>query len=168
MARALKVFRTPIGFHDAYVAAPTQKAALEAWGSERDLFARGIAERVDDPALTKAPLAHPGDVIRVLRQSPDEPPASRKRSPDRTTAEKKPRKPRPRPSRATLDRAEAALETLKREQQEEREALASEEAALAKHRRALEAKQMRAIASLETKVERAEATYRRALDRWRG
>lgn len=39
--RKLKVYRTPIGFHDAYVAAPSQKAALEAWGvetngSERD------------------------------------------------------------------------------------------------------------------------------------
>lgn len=28
----LKVYRTPIGFHDAYVAAPSQKAALKAWG----------------------------------------------------------------------------------------------------------------------------------------
>jgi hypothetical protein len=27
----LKVFRTPIGFHDAYVAAPSKKAALAAW-----------------------------------------------------------------------------------------------------------------------------------------
>jgi hypothetical protein len=30
MPRKLKVFRTPIGFHDAYVAAPSRKAALEA------------------------------------------------------------------------------------------------------------------------------------------
>ena len=30
----LKVYRTPIGFHDAYVAAPSQKAALDAWGSD--------------------------------------------------------------------------------------------------------------------------------------
>ena len=35
MARTgrLKVFRTSIGFHDAYVAAPSRKAALEAWGA---------------------------------------------------------------------------------------------------------------------------------------
>ena len=26
----LKVYRTPIGFHDAYVAAPSKKAALRA------------------------------------------------------------------------------------------------------------------------------------------
>jgi hypothetical protein len=40
----LKVYRTPIGFHDAYVAAPSKKAALEASGSDANLFVRGIAE----------------------------------------------------------------------------------------------------------------------------
>ncbi len=34
MARKLKVFRTPAGFHDAYVAAPSRKAALAAWGAD--------------------------------------------------------------------------------------------------------------------------------------
>ena len=63
----LKVYRTPIGFHDAYVAATSQKAALKAWGADADLFARGAAEVVTDPGLIDAPLAHPGEVIRVLR-----------------------------------------------------------------------------------------------------
>jgi len=67
MPRPLKVFRTAIGFHDAYVAAPTMKAALAAWGAERNLFASGRAERVTDPKLTKAALADPGKVIKVLR-----------------------------------------------------------------------------------------------------
>jgi predicted nucleic acid-binding Zn-ribbon protein len=44
----LKVFRTPIGFHDAYVAAPSQKAALEAWGADSNIFAQGIAEQVTE------------------------------------------------------------------------------------------------------------------------
>jgi hypothetical protein len=35
----LKAFRLPIGFHDAYAAAPSQKAAIEAWGSDKDVFA---------------------------------------------------------------------------------------------------------------------------------
>jgi hypothetical protein len=65
----LKVYRTPIGFHDAYVAAPSQKAALEAWGADVNLFASGIAEMVDDAALTRAPLNAPGIVVRVLRGS---------------------------------------------------------------------------------------------------
>jgi hypothetical protein len=69
MARAqkLKVYRTVAGFNDAYVAATSQKAALEAWGSVRDLFARGIAELVTDPALTAAPLASPGVVVKHSR-----------------------------------------------------------------------------------------------------
>jgi hypothetical protein len=63
----LKVYRTPIGFHDAYVAAPSQKAALEAWGSDADLFARGSAEVVTEAKLRKAPLERPGQVVKVLR-----------------------------------------------------------------------------------------------------
>lgn len=69
MARKLKVFRTPIGFHDADVAASSQKAALEAWGSDADLFGRGVAEVVTDEALTKEPLDHPGKVIKRPRGS---------------------------------------------------------------------------------------------------
>ena len=67
MPRKLKVFRTPIGFHDAYVAASSRKAALAAWGADADLFARGVAEEVTDPTLTAAPLARPGEVVRVVR-----------------------------------------------------------------------------------------------------
>jgi len=61
------VFRTPIGFHDAYVAAASQKAALEAWGSDSNLFAAGLAELVTDAKLTREALARPGEVIRKLR-----------------------------------------------------------------------------------------------------
>jgi hypothetical protein len=68
----LKVFRTPIGFHDAYVAVPSQKAALEAWGADSNLFAQGIAEVVTDAALAEAALARPGEVIRVARGSAEE------------------------------------------------------------------------------------------------
>lgn len=68
----LKVYRTPIGFHDAYVAAPSQKAALEAWGSAANLFARGSAVEVDDPELMKAPLRKPGEIVKVPRGSKKE------------------------------------------------------------------------------------------------
>ena len=68
----LKVFRTPIGFHDAYVAAPSRKAALEAWGADSNIFAQGIAEEVTDPKLMEEPLADPGTVIRRVRGSADE------------------------------------------------------------------------------------------------
>jgi hypothetical protein len=68
----LKVFRTPAGFHDAYVAAPSRKAALEAWGSDVDLFARGIAELVTDDELAREPLEHPGTVIKRSRGTAEE------------------------------------------------------------------------------------------------
>ena len=68
----LKVFVTPIGFHDAYVAAPSQKAALEAWGADSNIFAQGIAEQVTDPKLMEEPLASPGKVIKRVRGSADE------------------------------------------------------------------------------------------------
>ena len=50
----LKVFVTSIGFHDAYVAAPSQKAALEAWGADSNIFAQGIAEQVTDRSSWKS------------------------------------------------------------------------------------------------------------------
>ena len=102
MPRKLKVFRTPIGFHDAYVAATSRKAALAAWGSDADLFARGVAEEVTDPKLAKEPLAHPGEVIRLSR---GDLPAHLKALPKRNRAkapraepDAKPRKPKPPPN----------------------------------------------------------------------
>jgi hypothetical protein len=80
-AQKLKVYCTPIGFHDAYVAASSQKAALEAWGSDANLFARGVAEQVTDPRLMAEPLARPGKVIRKLRGTAEEQIAAREQSP---------------------------------------------------------------------------------------
>jgi hypothetical protein len=59
-------------FHDAYIAAPSQKAALAAWGSEANLFGLGMAELVTDEALTKQPLETPGKVIKLPRGSAEE------------------------------------------------------------------------------------------------
>ncbi|MEG3175726.1 hypothetical protein U1872_05755 [Sphingomonas sp. RB3P16] len=67
MGRKLKVFVVPAGFSDAYVAAPSRKAALAAWGSEHDLFARGVAQEVTDAALMAEPLAKPGEVVKRSR-----------------------------------------------------------------------------------------------------
>ncbi len=63
----LKVYCTPAGFHDVLVAAPSQKAALEAWGADSNLFARGIAELVTDPKLMAEPLERPGEVVKIPR-----------------------------------------------------------------------------------------------------
>lgn len=177
MARALKVFRTSTGFHDAYVAAPSRAAALRAWGSDHDLFARGAAEQIDDPGLMAEPLAHPGVVIRRSRGSLDEQlaalpenrprpkPAARVIDEPKTAPE--PKKPRPRPSRAKLDRAEAAVERLEAGHSAALARIAEREAALRRERRALEARHDRARAKAEAALDKATAGYDAALDRWR-
>ncbi|HUQ12749.1 MAG TPA: hypothetical protein VM055_00555 [Novosphingobium sp.] len=135
MPRKLKVFRTAVGFHDAYVAAPSRKAALEAWGTDKDLFARGVAEEVTDAALAKPALARPGEVIRVSRGGAREQiaalgkaPKPKKRVQPVELSMPPDRPPAARPSRATLDKAEAALERLRDEHQTAREALAERHA----------------------------------------
>src|SRR5215207_276752 len=84
-AKKLKVYRTPIGFHDAYVAAPSQKAALAAWGVDHNLFAKGMADVVTDPDLAKEPLSKPGTVIKRLRGTAAEQLAALASDPPRRT-----------------------------------------------------------------------------------
>ena len=64
MARKLKTFTTSAGFFDLAVAAPSMKAALEAWGSKNNLFQHGFAKVSDDPKIVAATMAHPGVVLR--------------------------------------------------------------------------------------------------------
>jgi len=64
MPRALKVFKTHIGFHDLIVAAPSMKAAATAWEASPRLFAQGFAEQTNEPDAVKAALAQPGLVLR--------------------------------------------------------------------------------------------------------
>jgi colicin import membrane protein len=64
MARKLKTYETSLGFFDLAVAAPSMKAALEAWGSKRNLFNKGFAKITDDPAIVAATMAKPGVVLK--------------------------------------------------------------------------------------------------------
>ena len=63
MAAKLKVFVTSDGLTDYVVAASSRPKALEAWGVHQDLFKQGAARETDDPALVKAALAQPGEVL---------------------------------------------------------------------------------------------------------
>lgn len=153
----LKVFKTPIGFHDAFVAAPSRKAALEAWGAGTDLFSAGIAEEVSDGGkAADAALAKPGEVVRLAREGGKDKGGARIKS-----GVTKSRKARP--SRAALDKAEAALAALDKKQSEERGELAREEEKLAKRKRAMEERQSRAREKAEAKLKAAETRYREAL-----
>lgn len=175
--RKLKVYRTPIGFHDAYVAAPSQKAALEAWGADANLFARGAAEAVTDPKLTKDPLSRPGQVIRVARGTAAEHIAALpkrtakvKASPGKaaTTARhaKKQRPPRPKPSRDKIDAAEHAMDEASARHAREASDLAEREAALSKERQALEAAQKKERERLQRQFDEAKKRYRAEMDKW--
>jgi hypothetical protein len=182
----LKVFRTPIGFHDAYIAAPTKKAAIEAWGTDKTIFQRGEAEEVTDPSLMADALASPGTVIKKLRGTAEEqiealgrvepaarPPKKGAAKNDarkaRTKATPKPPpKPKPRPSRDKLDAAEAALGEAEARHREERRALARREAELAKERREISKRHEQEAERLERQRDKARAAYEAAMTRWRG
>src|SRR6476646_7498449 len=64
MARKLKTYQTSLGFFDLAIAAPSMKAALEAWGADSDLFHQGAAKASDDPDVIAAAMEKPGVVLR--------------------------------------------------------------------------------------------------------
>jgi colicin import membrane protein len=64
MPRKLKTYQTSLGFFDLAVAAPSMKAAAEAWGSKTNDFKRGFAKETNDPAIVAATMAKPGVVLR--------------------------------------------------------------------------------------------------------
>ncbi len=192
MARVqkLKVFRTSIGFHDAYVAVPSQKAALEAWGSDKNLFASQAAEQVDDPELMREPLANPGKVIKRVRgtmaehlaalpndagsrakksRKPPSPSKSRSPNPANEPKGKKSRKvakPKPRPTRTELDEAEDELAAAISRHEDERAELAKRQAELDRDRQELKQQQKNERQESDRSVERARAKYKVAMGKW--
>ncbi len=173
-----------IGFHDAYVAAPSQKAALKAWGASGDLFASKMAERVDDPELMREPLAHPGEIIRRSRGTNAEqiaalpaaaPKATRSKTrPVGSDGEKhapkqKPERPKhPRPDRSALEAAERTLADLESRYRAEHHALARRQAELDRERRALETDHLTESGTATRALEKARAAYDAGMRKWRG
>ncbi|HEY8669789.1 MAG TPA: cell envelope biogenesis protein TolA [Terriglobales bacterium] len=64
MARKLKTYQTSLGFFDQAIAAPSMKAALEAWGADSNLFHQGAAKKSEDPDVIAATMAKPGVVLK--------------------------------------------------------------------------------------------------------
>lgn len=175
MAPKLKVFRTHLGFYDLIVAAPSQKAALTAWGAGSNLFAQGFASAVTDPQLTQAALAKPGVVLKRQFGSRDEfaesveslhaPKESQAESAARRAREKQDRAAAQRTARkeretareraqeerlAETRRAQAEWSAQKRRAQEERQAAKAEAADAAERRR----REERDAAAAERALER--------------
>lgn len=175
----LKVYSTSVGFYDALVAAPSQKAALKAWGTTTDLFGAGRASVVDDPDLQAEALAQPGKVVKRARgdeaamldfEAPSTPEPQSELAPKPKVKQPSRSKPKPAkstpppepPDRTKLDRAERDLADAERE-------IAAEEATLAKQRDDLEHRERevrraadKRLTDLRLAKGRAEAAYDRA------
>ncbi len=64
MAKKLKTYETSLGFFDLAIAAPSMKAALEAWGVDSNLFHQGVAKESTDPDVIAATTKKPGVVLK--------------------------------------------------------------------------------------------------------
>ena len=64
MARKLKTYQTSFGFFEQAIAAPSMKAALEAWSADSNLFHQGAAKESTDPNVIAATMAKPGVVLK--------------------------------------------------------------------------------------------------------
>lgn len=163
MARKLKTYQTSQGFYDLAIAAPSMKAALEAWGANSNLFHQGFAREADDPKIKAATLAKPGIVLRrpVGTQGPfseqsglptdldlEKPAASKKKPPKapKVAARKKAR------SGKADDRAERAAALAYEKEQRKREAESRRQQAAADKKRR----------KREQAVEKAQAAYDKA------
>ena len=65
MPRKLKTYQTSVGFFDLAIAAPSMKAAAEAWGSQIDVFRRGFASETHDPTIVNAKWHDPASFSNV-------------------------------------------------------------------------------------------------------
>jgi colicin import membrane protein len=158
MARKLNTYTTSAGFFDLAVAAPSMKAALEAWGAKTNLFHQGFAKRTDDPDIIAATIAKPGVVLRrpvgtddAFSEHPDLP----RHLPSRVKVRRRPvhRQTVAHASQPQADEkaAREAARAFEREQKRSEAARQREEAALKKQRERRE----RAIAVAEAALENA-------------
>src|SRR3954464_15926403 len=62
--RKLKTYQTSLGFYDLAVAAPSMKAALQAWGASSNLFHQGSSGETRDSKIIAATMVKPGIVLQ--------------------------------------------------------------------------------------------------------
>jgi hypothetical protein len=143
--RRLKVFQAQIGFYDTVVAAPSQAAALRAWGVHQDLFAAGQATVTDDAQAVEAAMARPETPLRRAVGSEDafalEPAGlpnvlhtAKKPAGAAIRTKPEPRPPKPAADRSALDAAQAALRKLDEDRKREEAALRRRQDELAAER----------------------------------
>jgi hypothetical protein len=163
MARKLKTYQTSLGFFDLAMAAPSMKAALEAWGADSNLFHQGVAKESDDPVVVAATLSKPGVILRrpvgsdgPFREHADLPRLSGNETRQRTakTRAKPKRQQRGKPDSKTARRAALEYEKAERLRESERR---KEESARRKQRERRE----RAVAKVQAALEKAQHDHDR-------
>ncbi len=162
MATKLKTYQASLGFFDMAIAAPSMKAALEAWGSKSNLFHQGFASEVDDPDVIAATIAKPGVILRrpVGSDGPFKEDAELPSDLSRDKVKNKPKKHRAKlgkPSDRKIDdqaTRKAAL-AYQREQKQRESQQRKDEAASAKERERRE----QAIAKAQAAFDEAERAH---------
>jgi len=171
--RKLKVFQAQFGFYDTVVAAPSQAAALKAWGTHQNLFASGEATVATDEAAIAAASAHPEIPLRRAVGSKDafalEPtslpkvPDAPKKPPGKSAIKPEAAAPkRPPADRSTLDAAEKALAALDARRKTEEAAFRKEEDELEARREAAQSAYVEARKAATAKVVDERTAYRDA------
>lgn len=162
MARKLKTYQTSLGFYDLAIAAPSMKAALEAWGAGSNLFHQGVAKESDDANVIAATMSKPGVVLRrpvgsdgPFREHADLPtdlpgggPKPRRK---KTLAKPKEQVPRPTDDKA----ARKAAVAFEREQRRRENQRRKEEATTERKRQ----RRTQAIAKGQTALEKSEREH---------
>ncbi|MDP3659624.1 hypothetical protein [Phenylobacterium sp.] len=163
MAPRLKTYAAEIdGVHEWIVAAPNQKAALDAFGVRQNLFAQGFAKLVADPVLERAAAASPGVPLRRDKGSKGAFAAGPAGAETWAAALKAAPKRAKAPSRKALDAAQAAVDALDSQEAAERAPLEARRAALEREARTVEAEFTKRRAKLDAALARAKAAYRDA------
>jgi hypothetical protein len=142
VARKLKTFITNLGFFELAIAAPSMKAALEAWGMTHNAFQQGFAKQTEDPDIIAATMAKPGVVLKrgvgttgEFREDAELPTHLPNIKPTAITRSKSESKPRKDPKKhKTPPQDRAAIISFEKEKRKREEQKAREDAKLAKER----------------------------------
>jgi hypothetical protein len=188
MARKLKTYETSLGFFDLAIAAPSMKAALDAWGADSNLFHQGAARESEDPNVIASTMEMPGVVLKrpvgsngPFKQNADLPTAiddgRSKKSTRKSTTHKAPKRFKPAGDKAAEREAAVAYEREQKQRDRERareEAIREKErkrrqAAVEKAENALDAARERhtkATTDLGNEIEALEQIVRAENQRW--
>jgi hypothetical protein len=169
MPKKLKTYITNLGFFELAIAAPSMKAALEAWGRAHNAFQHGFAKQTEDRAIVAQTHAKPGVVLRrgvgtsgpftEDAKLPDTLPNIRPPSPGKIKSAPKPKATKR--SRATDSRPDnAAIISFEKARREREKQRAKDEAEQAKERAQCRAATDEAASALAEAQDAHEQTMR--------